>query len=231
LRREEAVPGVRAEFDSEQWHERLYQHRFRGVDQSARAAVWGAIAAFLYEELGRPDTVLDPAAGRCEFINAVPARERWAVDRVPFADASIDPGIRFVVDDVMTTDLPAAHFDAALVSNFLEHLPTVWDIAGFLGRLRGWMRPGGRIAVLGPNYRYCKHVYWDCADHTIALTHVSVEEHLHAAGFALHRTVPRFLPYSFRGAFPASPRLTEIYLRSRPAWRLLGKQYLVIAER
>jgi hypothetical protein len=84
---------------------------------------------------------------------------------------------------------------------------------------------------MGPNIRYCADEYWDCADHEVGLTHVAVEEHLFAAGFEPTRTYPRFLPYSFRGLLPPSPRLTSMYLRFRPAWRFLGKQFLVIAER
>jgi hypothetical protein len=93
------------------------------------------------------------------------------------------------------------------------------------------MRPGGVIAVLGPNFRYCAREYFDCADHTVALTHVAVEEHLYAAGFELRRVVPRFLPYSFRGRLPAAPRLVRAYLRMPIAWKVLGKQYLVVGER
>ena len=57
-------------------YQRLYEYRFREVDQRARAAVWAEIAPFIHEQLRRPERVLDPAAGRGEFINAVPARER-----------------------------------------------------------------------------------------------------------------------------------------------------------
>ncbi len=100
-----------------------------------------------------------------------------------------------------------------------------------LERLRESMRPSGRIAVMGPNYRYCHREYWDCADHTLALTHVAVAEHLYAAGFEVARVVPRFLPYSFRGHLPASERLTSLYLKAPIAWRLLGAQFLVVGER
>jgi hypothetical protein len=33
--------------------------------------VWSAIGDYVYERLGRPRRVLDPAAGRGEFINAI----------------------------------------------------------------------------------------------------------------------------------------------------------------
>jgi hypothetical protein len=65
----------------------------------------------------------------------------------------------------------------------------------------------------------------------VALTHVAIEEHLYAAGMDVIRSIPRFLPYSFRGRLPASERLARAYLSVPPLWRLLGKQFLVVAER
>ena len=141
------------------------------------------------------------------------------------------PGTRFVVGDATSVELPEAHFDGVFVSNFLEHLPTPDAVASFLEHMRDCMSPGGRIGIMGPNYRHCADVYWDCADHYLALTDVTIEEHLYAAGLTPRRTIGRFLPYSFRGRLPPSPRLTEAYLRMPPLWRLLGKQFLVIGER
>jgi hypothetical protein len=85
--------------------------------------------------------------------------------------------------------------------------------------------------VLGPNFKYCAREYFDCADHTLALTHVAVAEHLFAAGFEVGEVVPRFLPYSFRGSLPAGPGLIRAYLRTPIAWRFLGKQFLLIASK
>lgn len=212
-------------------YQRIYQYRFRDVDQRKRAAIWAPIACFIYEQLGRPEKILDPAAGRCEFLNAVPSAERWGIDMSDYEEASAREGTHFVIADVMEAELPTSHFDAIFVSNFLEHLPDQEAIAAFLGRMRECLQPGGRIGVMGPNIRYCHDSYWDCADHQIALTHLAVEEHLYGAGLQPHTTYDRFLPFSFRGGLPQSPRLTSAYLRFRPAWRVLGKQFLVVAER
>ena len=212
-------------------YQRLYEYRFRAVDQRARDEVWIPIAAAIDEQLGRPQRVLDPAAGRCEFINSTSAPTRWAVDQTDFAADRIDPGVEHLVGDVMTVDLPHEFFDGVLVSNFLEHLPGPEAIADFLVRMRSVMVDGGRIAVLGPNYRYCAREYWDCADHVVALTHVAVEEFVYAAGFEIVSSVPRFLPYSFRSRLPASRRLTTQYLKHPSLWRIFGKQFLVVARR
>jgi hypothetical protein len=58
-----------------------------------------------------------------------------------------------------------------------------------------------------------------------------VAEHLHAAGFSVSTVIPRFLPYSFRGRFPASPALTRHYLHHPVLWRPFGKQFLVIGAK
>jgi hypothetical protein len=212
-------------------YERLYAYRFRDIDQEARIAVWREIAPHVHGLMGAPSKVLDPAAGRGEFIGAIDAAETWAVDEVSYPEASHRPGTTVVTASIMDAELPAGHFDGVFVSNFLEHLPEQKAIAAFLEKMRAAMEAGGRIAIMGPNYRYCADEYWDCADHYVALTHVAIAEHLYAAGFEPERIVPRYLPYSFRGILPPSPALTRLYLKTPPAWRLLGKQFLVIGRK
>jgi hypothetical protein len=212
-------------------YQRLYEYRFRGIDQKDRQAVWNVIANHVYGLMGRPQRVIDPAAGRCEFINAIPAAERWVIDEVNYAEAYRAPEVKVLIADALKAELPAGHFDGVFASNFLEHLLSQEQVHQFLVRMRLAMREGGRIAIMGPNFRYCAAEYFDCADHTLALTHVAVAEHLYSAGFKLQRVIPRFLPYSFRGLLPPSPFLTSMYFKMPFAWRFLGKQYLVIAER
>jgi hypothetical protein len=61
-------------------YERLYTYRFRGIEEAGRQAVWREIARYAHGRMGTPQRVLDPAAGRGEFITAVPAAERWGID-------------------------------------------------------------------------------------------------------------------------------------------------------
>ncbi|HEY5943486.1 MAG TPA: class I SAM-dependent methyltransferase [Solirubrobacterales bacterium] len=211
--------------------ERLYEYRFRDIDQAGRLAVWREIAPHVHGIMGSPQVVLDPAAGRGEFIGSVPAKETWAVDAVSYDEAAYKPDTKVVTASILDAELPAGHFDGVFVSNFLEHLYDQEQIATFLERMREAMAPGGRIAIMGPNYRYCAGEYWDCADHYVALTHVAIGEHLYAAGFEPERIIPRYLPYSFRGILPPSPTLTRTYLKLPLAWKLLGKQFLVIGRK
>ena len=206
-----------------------FKRRSRQVVSTELGIRLDEIAEQLYWWLGQPQCVLDPAAGRGEFINAIPARERWVIDAVEHDEAFLDDGVKILVGDALTLPLPEAHFDGVFVSNLLEHFVSQEDVGRFLVRLRHAMMPGARVAVLGPNFRYCAREYFDCADHTLALTHRAVEEHLYSAGFEIERLVPRYLPYSFRSRFPRAPWLVRAYLHAPPVWRLLGKQFLVIA--
>jgi hypothetical protein len=212
-------------------YERLYSYRFRDIDQGARIAVWKEIGPHVHGLMGKPQKVLDPAAGRGEFIGASPATETWAVDEVSYPEAEYKTDTKVITSPIMDAELPQGHFDGVFVSNFLEHLPTQKAISAFLEKMHDTMEEGGRIAIMGPNYRYCSKEYWDCADHYIALTHVAIAEHLYAAGFEPERIVPRYLPYSFRGILPPSQALTRLYLKTPPAWRLIGKQFLVIGKK
>ncbi|MEQ1873055.1 MAG: class I SAM-dependent methyltransferase [Ilumatobacteraceae bacterium] len=210
--------------------DRIYAYRFRDVDQVARARVWTEIARYLHRRLGEPSRVLDPAAGLGEFIANSPAAERWAVDMIDHGLSKLD-GVTVRIQPILEADLPDAYFDAVFASNLLEHFASPDEIAQFLERMYALLRPGGVLAVMGPNFRYCSRDYFDCADHVLALTHVAVSEHLYGAGFEVDSVTPRFLPYSFRSALPASARLTRAYLKMPLLWKVLGKQFLVIGRR
>ena len=70
---------------------------------------------------GPPARVLDPAGGRGEFVNAVPAEERWLIDVVDYPERKTDPAVRIVIGDLFEIELPDAYFDAVFASNLLEH--------------------------------------------------------------------------------------------------------------
>ena len=210
-------------------YERLYRFRFRNVDDGRRQRVWNVIAVDVHRRMRNPRVVLDAGGGGGQFINAVPAEERWMVDRLSYGN--IDSGVKVILEDILDVDMPHEYFDGVFVSNVLEHLPTQEAVAMLLGRLRKFIKPGGVIAVMGPNFRYCSSRYFDCADHTLALTHASVEEHLYAAGFKPVVVRKRYLPFSFSGLLPSSPFLVALYLKVTPAHAILGKQFLVVADR
>jgi SAM-dependent methyltransferase len=216
-------------------YERIYEHRFKGVDKEAKQAVWNEISSWIYKQMGQPKRLLDPAAGEMEFLKSLTAKEKWGVDlQEPNSQqlsVMTNAGIRFIHGDIFTVDLPPDYFDGIFISNFLEHLHSPEEIQSLLNRLHRSLQKGGVIAIMGPNFKYCSADYFDCADHRLALTHISVEEFLFASHFEIESTFARFLPYSFRSKLPASPALVKFYLSLPIAWRFLGKQFLIFARK
>jgi SAM-dependent methyltransferase len=213
-------------------YDRIYKYRFDGVDTKKKLLTWGLLAQFLYKKLGKPARILDPAAGLCEFINAVPSEERWAIDmNDEFVSKFIDQKVKKIIGNSMEVDLPENYFDAVFISNFLEHLHSQEEVAFFLEKMYRSLRKGGRIAIIGPNYKYATREYFDFADHTVILSELGVAEHLYGAGFEKIDIKARFLPLSFRGGLPVNKFLVKTYLRIPLAWKFMGKQFLLIAEK
>jgi SAM-dependent methyltransferase len=212
-------------------YNRIYNYRFKDIKQEQRQKVWSEITRFIEDKLNHPEVLLDPAAGRCEFVNESVASERWAVEQSNQLCAFAADNIYVVENNIFHVDLPKGYFDGIFVSNFLEHLGTPHDIATFLEKMYDALRPGGRIAVIGPNFKLCSAVYFDCADHVLALTETSVAEHVYGAGFEIQEVRKAFLPFSFRGRLPPSKRLAKFYLQCPFLWPFLGKQFLIIGEK
>lgn len=212
--------------------DRIYEYRFRGIDEEKKKVTWEEIARFIYGRLSQPRTLLDPAAGKCELVNAIESAEKWAVDLNDyFIKKYAAPGVKVVVGDIFKVELPQDYFDAVFISNFLEHLNSQEEVAALLEKMFQSLRPGGRIAVMGPNFRYTYRSYFDFADHTVILSELGLAEHLYGAGFEIESIYPRFLPLSFRGGIPVSRLLVRTYLSMPLAWRFMGKQFLVIATK
>lgn len=211
--------------------DRLYGERFPPEVAARRRAVWREIVRYLQRHV-RAGAVLDLACGEGYFIRHVRARERWATDSRDVA-AGLPDGVTFVQSDglALADVLPLEHFDTVFVSNYLEHLPSreaVVEQLRVIGRL---LAPGGRVIVMQPNIRLVGGRYWDPLDHHVALTEVTLGEAAAIAGLREVKTITRFLPYTTKSRIPQHPLLVRAYLSFPPAWWLLGKQTLFIAER
>jgi SAM-dependent methyltransferase len=212
--------------------ERIYATRF-GPRRDDRRRLWETLVEARFQRYIAPnDTVLDLAAGYCEFINAVECGRKIAVDLNPTVRTVAGPGVEIV--ERRSTDLPAeldGTVDVAWVSNFFEHLADSEELLETLRGLHRVLRPGGRLLVLQPNIRLTKAAYWDFIDHSLPLTERSLAEALSLTGFEVESMTVRFLPYTTESRFPISPTLIRWYLRLPPAQWLLGKQTFVVARR
>jgi SAM-dependent methyltransferase len=210
----------------------LYTVRFSAAELEAKRLLWEALCRGFFDRYIHPDdTVVDLAAGSCEFSNACRARRKIAVDLNPdTARYAVDAEVVLAPSDDMAA-IGTHTVDTVFTSNFFEHLPDKRALVRTLQECHRVLRPGGRLLVLMPNLRYVRERYWDYFDHHLPLTHVSLVEGLRMTGFEPEEVIPRFLPYTVKDSpVRVRPGLVRAYLRLRPAWRLLGRQMFVVAH-
>jgi SAM-dependent methyltransferase len=208
----------------------LYAHRFSG-EGAARDDIWQVLCADFFQRWIPPAaTVLDLAAGHCEFINNISALRRIAVDLNPDVAVRAAPGVETHVARSDALD-PIADdsVDVVFCSNFFEHI-TRDAILATLTEARRVLAPGGRFLLLQPNVRFCGRDYWQFFDHITPIDDRAMEEAFAATGFRVRTNIPRFLPYTTKSRLPTGPGLVRLYLKVPLAWRVLGAQAFMVAE-
>lgn len=216
-------------------HEKLeliYERRFAG-NQEEREKVWRVLTRHFFQRwVGSTSTVLDVGAGYCEFINNIQAGCKYALDLNPETPRRAGATVKVLSQDVTAAWAVASDsIDVVFSSNFFEHMPTKEALQRCLREIHRVLRPGGRLLAIGPNIRFCYDVYWDFFDHFLPLSDRSLVEALEIAGLQVERAIPRFLPFTMKGKTPPSASLIRLYLNLPVFWRLLGKQFLVIARK
>lgn len=211
----------------------LYRIRFERDFLPRKREIWKVLCEDYFQNFIAEDaTVVDVACGYGEFINNVAAGRKIAVDLNPDTKNHLSPDVEFY--SLTAGDLAAigeSLADVLFTSNFLEHLPDKPALNLFLDQVMRVLKPGGRYLILGPNLRYLPGKYWDFYDHHLGLTHLSLSEALELKGFRVEKCVDKFLPYTTQGALPTHPMLVKLYLKLPSAWRLLGKQFFIVATK
>jgi SAM-dependent methyltransferase len=212
--------------------QRIYENRFSGME-AQRNAVWQVLVRHHSQRwVKATDIVLDVGAGYCEFINNITARRKYALDLNPLTPTKAGADVTVCLQDVTKPwDIPPESIDVVFSSNFFEHLPSKDGLSHCLREIYRVLRKGGILFVMGPNIRFCPDIYWDCFDHHLALSDRSVLEALEVAGFAEEKVIARFLPATMKGSLPPQPWLVRLYLMLPIAWRVLGKQFLIIVRK
>jgi ubiquinone/menaquinone biosynthesis C-methylase UbiE len=210
--------------------ENIYKRRF-GPDVEFRKKMWQVLCRdFFQSYVSKDGCVVELAAGYCEFINSIQAREKIAVDLNPDTQKHADPDVRVIRSS--TSDLSGiepASVDTVFVSNFFEHL-THEQIVLTLRQVVRILKPGGKLLVLQPNYRYCYRDYWMFFDHITAIDDRGLVEGLEANGFQILKSIPRFLPFTTKSSLPNSLFLLKLYLKLPIAWRIFGGQAFIVAK-
>lgn len=211
----------------------LYKIRFAQEELSRKNAIWQVICQdFLQCYIKQSDTVVDVACGYGEFLNNISANKKIAVDLNADARKFLSKNVEFHL--CKATDLGSViegKADAVFTSNFLEHLPDKSTLDIFLDQVIVALKPGGKYLILGPNLRYLPGQYWDFYDHHLGLTHLSLSEALKLKGFKIQLCIDRFLPFTTQGSLPTHPWLVKFYLKVPFAWKFLGKQFFIVAEK
>lgn len=210
----------------------IYSDRFdKNVEQ--RDVLWKILCKDYFQKFIKPqETVLDLAAGYCEFINNIEAEEKIAVDLNPQTKKMANKGIK--VYEALSTALPktlTGKVDTIFTSNFFEHLDNKDELMATLKEANRVLKNGGKIMVLQPNIKLVGGQYWDFVDHTLPVTEKSLAEALELNGFKVTFQKTRFLPYTASAGKPIVPLFVKIYLRFTPAQYFMGKQTFMVAKK
>jgi len=211
----------------------LYRFRFRESDRQRKVLMWKVLCSHFFQPLiGENQTVVDLACGYGEFINAIRARKKYAIDLNPDARSNLGNDVEFCLSRAEAVAAIGDNaVDLVFASNFLEHLRTKEECDAVFAEVRRMLKPGGRFVIMGPNIRYLAAQYWDFYDHCLPLSHLSLEEGLVQGGYEIEQIVPRFLPYTTRSSLPNHPALIALYLKLPLAWPIFGRQFLAVARK
>lgn len=210
----------------------IYSRRFQGA-QAYRNAVWQLlIQDFFGQWVPAEAAVLDLGCGYGEFINHVRCRKKYGMDLNPDTAKLLGADVPFIQQDCSAVwPLPENSLDVVFTSNFFEHLPDKRTLAATLEQARRCLRPGGLLIAMGPNIKFLPGAYWDFWDHHLPLTEASLSEGLLTHGFEVVQCHDRFLPYTMAHGPRYPLLLLKLYLKIRPAWKVFGKQFLVVARK
>ena len=226
--------GTRMEpqIDKSKELDQIYAHRF-DAHVAYRNEVWKVLTRKFFSRYVHPEShVLDLGCGYGEFINNIQCAKKYAMDLNRTAAQHLSPNISFIEQDCSTKwNLADGSLDVVFTSNFFEHLPSRAALGETLNQARRCLREGGRIIALGPNIKFVGGAYWDFWDHHIALTDVALREILEIQGFRVEAVFDRFLPYTMVNRRKYSTLLVSLYLRVPMLWKLIGKQFLVVARK
>jgi ubiquinone/menaquinone biosynthesis C-methylase UbiE len=205
-------------------------HTIRFTSDPRRRMLWQTLVACVFQkQIPADGVVLELGAGYGDFINAVKARRRLAVDVWAGMLSHLDAGVEGLVTRITQLDGVADDsVDYVFSSNCFEHVSQS-ELVDCLAQLRRKMKPGAMLTIVQPNFKYCAREYFDDYTHVSIYTDKGLSDLLSANGFKIVRRVPRFMPFTIKGSLPVHPFLIRLYLMS--PFKPLAKQMLISAIR
>lgn len=212
---------------------KFYKVRYPPEAERKKDAIWKVLCEEYLQKFVKPtDTVLDIAAGHCEFINHIKCRKKYAIE--------IDKRIKkYANKDVevficSATDLPKRlnnSIDVVFMGCLLEHLPSKIAIIRAFQQIKRVLKKGGKLLILNPNIRFSTSDYWDYFDHLIPVSDRSVVEALKALGFQIELCLPKFVPNTIKDRLPKIPFLVKLYLHLPFLFSIVGRQMFIVARK
>ncbi len=208
----------------------LYKNRFSAG--KSREIVWKVLCKFFQKYIDENCTVLDMAAGYCEFINNIKAKNKIVVDVNSDTRKYANPEVKVIItkNSGRIPEIRPSSVDVVFQSNFFEHLsrPKIFSTIAEIHRM---LKPRSLFILLNPNVRYCYRDYWMFFDHFTPLDDRAMTELLETSGFEIVELRPRFLPYIMKSKLSKSGVFIEIYLRIKFLQKIFGKQMLIVARK
>ncbi len=210
----------------------IYRNRFDEAE-AYRNQVWQTlIRSWFQRHIPAGATVLDLGCGYGQFINHVSCARKYAMDLNPASRRRLQPDVIFLEQDCSAEwQIEGNSLDVVFTSNFFEHLFTKAHLTRTVEQALRCLKKGGKIIAMGPNIKYVPGLYWDYFDHHLALTELSLRECFEICGFRTELVIDRFLPYTMVNAPQYPLFFLRAYLLMPLAWKLLGKQFVVIASK
>lgn len=210
----------------------IYKARYSQQAEKKKLAIWKVLCSdFLQKFVVYDATVMDIAAGHCEFINTIICNKKYAVDINPRIKKYAGHDVTVIICDAQK--LPkklTGKIDVVFMGCFLEHLSSKDAIIKVLLEIKRVLTPGGKLLILNPNIRFSPADYWDYFDHLTPVSDRSVVEVLTALGYKIEVCIPRFVPNTIKDALPKSPFLVKLYLHLPFLFPVFGKQMFIAAN-
>lgn len=212
--------------------QRIYEARFEGR-HDYRNNVWRVLIRDYFQQFIRSvDVVLDLGAGYGEFINNIQCGKKYAIDLNPDTAERVNTGVELLAQNCAEPwPLRDSSLDVVFTSNFFEHLPDAQALIRTLDEVRRCLKEDGILIAMGPNITYAGNAYWDVVDHRLALSEQSLAQMLVSQGFSIQTCIARFLPFTMSEGLQYPTFFVAAYLRLPLAWRIFGKQFLVIGRK
>jgi SAM-dependent methyltransferase len=209
----------------------IYRQRFQG-EAKFRQMLWSILCEHWFQRWVTEDaTVLEIAAGHCEFINSIRAGKKLAVDINPDTVSHANEDVEVIITSSTELDgIDSESVDVVFVSNFFEHISKD-DIVATVEQAKRVLRRGGQILILQPNIRFTARDYWMFFDHVTPVDDRALREMLDVLGFETTVQLPKFLPYTTKSRYPRAPFLIRAYLRMPFLFRFFGGQAFLVAKK